>query len=137
MIYISRRVTFSAAHRLHNPSLSDAENKEIYGECNNPNGHGHNYTLEVTVKGNVSDQTGMVIDLKDLKKIVTENIINKVDHKFLNFDVDFMRDIIPTSENIVIQFWKILKDALSKEEAELYELKLHETENNIVVYRGD
>ncbi len=107
MLYITRKVTFSAAHRLHNLKLSDKENKNIYGECNNPNGHGHNYALEVTVRGNVPDKTGMVIDLKDLKKIITENIIEKVDHKYLNKDVDFMSDIIPTAENLVTQFWKI------------------------------
>ena len=79
----------------------------------------------------------MVIDLKDLKKIITENIIEKVDHKYLNKDVDFMSDIIPTAENLVIQFWKILKKALLENNTELYELKLYETENNIVVYRGE
>ena len=137
MLYITRKVTFSAAHRLHNLKLSDKENKNIFGECNNPNGHGHNYVLEVTVRGNVPDKTGMVIDLKDLKKIITENIIEKVDHKYLNKDVDFMTDIIPTAENLVIQFWKILKEVLLENNAELYELKLYETENNIVVYRGE
>lgn len=137
MLYITRKVTFSAAHRLHNPKLSDMENKNIYGECNNPNGHGHNYVLEVTVRGNVPDKTGMVIDLKDLKKIITQNVIEKVDHKFLNSDVDFMHDIIPTAENLVVQFWKILKKVLSENNAELYELKLYETDNNIVVYKGE
>ena len=137
MLYITRKVTFSAAHRLHNLKLSDKENKNIFGECNNPNGHGHNYVLEVTVRGNVPDKTGMVIDLKDLKIIITENIVEKVDHKYLNKDVDFMSDIIPTAENLVIQFWKILKKALLENNTELYELKLYETENNIVVYRGE
>ena len=137
MLYITRRATFSAAHRLHNLKLSDKENKYIYGECNNPNGHGHNYVLEVTVRGNVPDKTGMVIDLKDLKIIITENIVEKVDHKYLNKDVDFMSAIIPTAENLVIQFWKILKKALLENNTELYELKLYETENNIVVYRGE
>tara|TARA_B100000959_G_scaffold243570_1_gene266921 strand:+ start:535 stop:948 length:414 start_codon:yes stop_codon:yes gene_type:complete len=137
MLYITRKVTFSAAHRLHNLKLSDKENKNIFGECNNPNGHGHNYVLEVTVRGNVPDKTGMVIDLKDLKIIITENIVEKVDHKYLNKDVDFMTDIIPTAENLVIQFWKILQEVLLENNAELYELKLYETENNIVVYRGE
>ena len=137
MLYITRKVTFSAAHRLHNLKLSDKENKNIFGECNNPNGHGHNYVLEVTVRGNVPDKTGMVIDLKDLKIIITENIVEKVDHKYLNKDVDFMSAIIPTAENLVIQFWKILKKALLENNTELYELKLYETENNIVVYRGE
>ncbi len=137
MIYITRKVAFCAAHRLHNPELSDEENIRIYGKCNNPDGHGHNYVMEVTVKGRVSDKTGMVIDLKDLKKIITEKIIDRIDHKHLNCDVDFMRDIIPTAENIVMQIWKILRDELLKNNAELYELKLFETDNNIVVYRGE
>ncbi len=137
MLYLTRKVFFSAAHRLHNPVLSEEENKSLYGECNNPDGHGHNYTLEVTVRGKISDKSGMVIDLKVLKKIITEEIVKKVDHKYLNFDVDFMHDIIPTAENIVIQFWKILKKALSEQDAELYTLKLYETDNNIVVYKGE
>ena len=137
MLYITRKVTFSAAHRLHNPELSDDENKNIYGECNNPNGHGHNYTLEVTVKGKIPKKTGMIIDLKDLKKIITENIIEKVDHKFLNYDVPFMQNIIPTAENLVVEFWKILKEVLLENNTDLYELKLYETDNNIVIYRGD
>ncbi len=137
MLYITRKVTFSAAHRLHNPELSDDENKNIYGECNNPNGHGHNYTLEVTVKGKIPKKTGMIIDLKDLKKIITENIVDKVDHKFLNYDVPFMQNIIPTAENLVVEFWKILEGVLLENNAELYELKLYETDNNIVIYRGD
>ena len=137
MLYITRKVTFSAAHRLHNSELSDDENKNIYGECNNPNGHGHNYTLEVTVKGKIPKKTGMIIDLKDLKKIITENIVDKVDHKFLNYDVPFMQNIIPTAENLVAEFWKILEGVLLENNAELYELKLYETDNNIVIYRGD
>lgn len=137
MLYLSRKVCFSAAHRLHNPVLSDEENRKIYGQCNHPDGHGHNYTLEVTVRGNISDKSGMVIDLKILKKIITEKIVKKVDHKYLNFDVDFMRHVIPTAENMVIQFWQILKEALSEEKAELHELKLYETDNNVVVYKGE
>ncbi len=137
MLYLTRKVSFSSAHRLHNPALSDEENRKIYGECNNPDGHGHNYTLEVTVRGKISDKNGMVIDLKILKKIITEKILTKVDHKYLNYDVDFFKNIIPTAENIVTQFWKILKEALTEEKVELYELKLYETENNIAIYRGE
>lgn len=137
MLYITRKANFSSAHRLHNPKLSDEENRVIYGECNNPNGHGHNYVLEVTVRGNVPEKTGMVIDLKDLKKIITESIVKKVDHKFINHDVDFMRDIIPTAENLIMKFWEILQEVLSEKNTELYELKLYETNNNIVVYRGE
>jgi len=137
MLYLTRKVSFCSAHRLHNTTLSDEENRKIYGKCNNPDGHGHNYTLEVTVRGKISDKNGMVIDLKILKKIITEKILTKVDHKYLNNDVDFFKNIIPTAENIVTQFWKILKEALTEEKAELYELKLYETENNIAIYRGE
>ncbi len=137
MLYLTRKVSFCSAHRLHNPALSDEENRKIYGECNNPDGHGHNYTLEVTVRGKMSDKNGMVIDLKILKKIITEKILTKVDHKYLNYDVDFFKNVIPTAENIVTQFWRILKEALTEEKAELYELKLFETENNIAIYRGE
>ena len=98
MLYITKKLHFSASHRLHNLKLSQKENKEIYGLCNNPHGHGHNYILEVTVAGNVNPKTGMVIDLKELKDIVQENIIKKVDHCHLNFDVPFLKNKIPTTE---------------------------------------
>ena len=137
MLYLTRKASFCAAHRLHNPALSDEENFEIYGKCNNPDGHGHNYTLEVTVRGKMSDKNGMVIDLKILKNIIAEKILTKVDHKYLNYDVDFFQNIIPKAENMVTQFWKILEEALSEEKAELYELKLYETDNNIATYRGE
>ena len=94
MIYITRRLEFCASHRLYNPEFSDEKNERIFGLCNNPNGHGHNYVLEVTVKGEVDPQTGMVLDLKALKKLINEEIINKVDHKNLNVDVDFLKEVI-------------------------------------------
>ena len=95
MLYVTRREVFSATHRLHNPDLSDIENEEIYDKCNNYHGHGHNYTLEVVVAGKVDPKTGYVIDLKRLKDIIIENIIDNVDHKHLNYDVDFLKGIIP------------------------------------------
>ena len=102
MIYITRRETFSASHRLNNDKLSAEENRILFGNCNNPNGHGHNYILEVTISGGIEEKTGYVIDLKQLKKIVRENVVNKLDHKNLNMDVDFLRDVIPSSENIAV-----------------------------------
>ena len=134
LVYLTRRMHFSASHRLHSDQLSDAENKKVYGLCNNPLGHGHNYELEVTVKGEADAATGMVIDLKDLKMIVQNEIINKVDHKHLNHDVDFMQGIVPTAENIVIAFWRQLQDKLPN--GELHELKLYETPRNIASYKG-
>jgi 6-pyruvoyltetrahydropterin/6-carboxytetrahydropterin synthase len=135
MIYITRKVHFSASHRLFNPEFDDDKNDEIFGICNNPMGHGHNYDLEVTVCGEVPNDTGMVIDLKKLKEIVENEIVNKVDHKHLNYDVDFMRGVIPTAENITLKFWEILKEKIP--EGSLYEIKLYESANNFVTYRGE
>ena len=134
MIYITRRLEFCASHRLYNPEFSDEKNDTIFGLCNNPNGHGHNYVLEVTVKGEVDPQTGMVLDLKALKKLINEEIINKVDHKNLNVDVDFLKEVIPTAENIAIHFWNILEPKI--ENGKLHEVKLFESERNYVVYHG-
>ena len=134
-VYVTRIMHFNAAHRLHTDVLTESENEKIYGACNNPMGHGHNYELEITIKGEPDPVTGMVIDLKDLKDIVQKVIIDRVDHKHLNFDVDFMRGIVPTAENIVLAFWEQLQDKLPN--GELYELKLYETPRNIATYRGE
>ncbi len=134
MIYITRRETFSAAHRLFRPELSDEENAKIFGKCSNPNWHGHNYTLEVTVAGEVDEHTGFVLDLKLLKEIIRENVIEHVDHKNLNTDTIFMKGLIPTSENICIAIWKQLEDKIPN--GKLYSIKLYETENNYFEYRG-
>ena len=134
MIYITRRLEFCASHRLFNPDFSDEKNESTFGLCNNPNGHGHNYVLEVTVKGELDPETGMVLDLKALKKLINEEIINKVDHKNLNVDVDFLKGVIPTAENIAIHIWNILKSKI--ESGELHEVKLFESERNFVVYHG-
>ena len=136
MVLLTKKFKFSASHRLYKPELSDSENAEIFGKCSNPNGHGHNYILEVTVSGNVNDNTGYVIDLGELKRFVQDRIIDKVDHKNLNLDVEFLKGIIPTSENIVICIWNVLEKDFNSENVKLYSLKLHETENNIVEYRG-
>ena len=135
MIYITRKLEFCASHRLYNPEYSDEKNAEVFGLCNNPNGHGHNYVMEVTVRGEVHPETGMVLDLKALKKLVNEEIILKVDHKNLNVDVPFLKDVIPTAENLAIHFWETLEPKL--EGGELYEIKLYESERNFVIYRGN
>jgi len=135
LVYVTRRATFSASHRLYNPDLSEAENIAVYDKCSNKNGHGHNYTIEVTVAGEPRKGTGYVIDLKKLKEIVGREIIERVDHKHLNADVDFMQGIIPTAENIAIAFWKILQPKI--QEGRLFAIRLHETENNVVEYRGE
>ena len=135
IVYITRRETFAAAHRLFKPELSDEENLKLFGKCSNPNWHGHNYTLEVIVAGEVNPGTGFVMDLKELKEVVRKNVISKVDHKNLNLDTDFMKDKIPTSENIVIAIWNELKDKITK--GKLYSVKLYETENNYFEYKGE
>lgn len=135
MLYLTRRETFSASHRLFRPELSDEENFQIFGKCSNPNGHGHNYILEVVVSGNVNPETGYVLDLKELKKIIHKFVIEKVDHKNLNVDVDFMQEVNPSSENITIGIWNQLVDKIPI--GKLHSVKLYETENNYVEYRGE
>jgi 6-pyruvoyltetrahydropterin/6-carboxytetrahydropterin synthase len=135
MVYVKRRETFSAAHRLFNPSYSDEMNLQIFGKCSNPNWHGHNYVLEVTVAGEPDPATGFVIDLKILKNIINENVLQKVDHKNLNTETDFMKGIIPSAENIAKAIFNELKGRLPS--GKLYSIKLFETEKNIVEYRGE
>jgi 6-pyruvoyltetrahydropterin/6-carboxytetrahydropterin synthase len=135
MIYVTRRVTFSASHRLFNPRLSEKDNEELFDKCANRNGHGHNYVMEVTVAGEPQERTGYVVDLKRLKEILKSEIVDKVDHKHLNEDVDFMKGIIPTAENLARVFWKILQPKIP--DGRLFSIRLHETENNVVEYRGE
>ncbi|MBX7245338.1 MAG: 6-carboxytetrahydropterin synthase [Candidatus Sumerlaeaceae bacterium] len=136
MVYITRKVDFCASHRLYNPEFTDEKNDRIYGRCNNPNGHGHNYELEVTLRGSVDPETGMVMDLKALKTLLVQEIIDKVDHKNLNVDVDFLAGVIPTAENIVVSFWQILEKRLPRN-CELHEMKLWESADNMAYYRGE
>ena len=132
---VTAKLTFSAAHRLNNPKYDAEWNRRTYDKCDNPKGHGHNYALEVSVKGRIDPETGMVIDLKKLKDIVRQHVIDRVDHTNLNEDVDFLRGVIPTAENLARAFWQQLAGAIS--EGELYEVALQETEKNSVVYRGE
>jgi len=135
LVTVTRRLTFNAAHRVHNPELSDLENARLFGKCNNPNWHGHNYELEVSVRGQVEDRTGYVIDLARLRDVVTREVIEKVDHRNLNIDVDFMHGVIPTTENLAIEIWRILAPAIAP--AELVLIRLWESENNRVEYAGE
>jgi 6-pyruvoyltetrahydropterin/6-carboxytetrahydropterin synthase len=134
MVFATRREVFSASHRLFNPKFTEKENELIFGKCSNPNGHGHNYILEVTIAGEVNPDSGYLIDLKLLKEIIQKNVIQKVDHKNLNLDVDFLSGKIPTVENIAIGIWDQLVDKIPA--GKLYSIKLHETENNYVEYKG-
>lgn len=135
-VYITRRMHFSASHRLHTDLLSNHENEQVYGLCNNPLGHGHNYELEITLKGEPDPVTGMVIDLKELKEIVERELLVKVDHKHLNHQVDFLAGVVPTAENMVIAFWNVLKDKFLPH-GKLHELVLYETARNIARYQGE
>jgi 6-pyruvoyltetrahydropterin/6-carboxytetrahydropterin synthase len=128
-------VTFNAAHRLHNPARSDEWNRETYGKCNNPNGHGHNYVLEVTVEGNPDPDTGYVIDLGVLKGIVSSRVIEVVDHKNLNLDVEFMAGVLPSTENFAVAIWNQIEPHIRG--GQLVSVRLRETENNSVEYFGD
>jgi 6-pyruvoyltetrahydropterin/6-carboxytetrahydropterin synthase len=133
-VTVTRRLRFNAAHRVHNPALSDEENLALFGKCNNPNWHGHNYVLEVSVTGLIDERTGYVIDLALLRDIVSREVIEKLDHHNLNLDVDFMRGINPTSENIVVACWHAIEPVIAPNR--LTKLRLWETENNYVDFEG-
>ena len=133
-VTVTRRLRFNAAHRVHNPALSDAENTALFGKCNNPNWHGHNYTLDVSVTGPIDERTGYVLDLALLKRIVEEHVVARVDHRNLNLDVEFMRGLNPTSENIIVAMWREIEPHVAP--ARLTRLRLWETENNYVEYEG-
>ena len=136
MIFVTRRERFSAAHRMYRKDWSDEENLRVFGKCSNPNWHGHNYVLFVTVKGNISEEHGFVININIIKQIIKEKVIDKVDHKNLNLDVSFMQGKITTTENIAIAIWDELKPAIEKEGAILHCVKIDETENNSIEYYG-
>ena len=137
MVYITRRERFNSAHRLFNPDFSDEKNFEFYGKCANPNWHGHNYELFVTVKGEVDPLTGILMNLKDLSQIIKAKIIEKLDHKNLNIEVDFLQNKIVSTENIVITIWEELNPEIEQYNAQLHKIKLVETENNFAEYYGE
>jgi 6-pyruvoyltetrahydropterin/6-carboxytetrahydropterin synthase len=137
VVEITRSEEFSASHRLHDPSRSEAENRALYGICNNPNGHGHNYLLEVTVRGEVSAGTGMVMNLTDLMEILRERVLPRVDHKHLNLDVEFLRGVNPTAENVAIAMWGVIEPELRRfEGCRLHRIRLHESRSNRVDFYG-
>ncbi|HWV72303.1 MAG TPA: 6-carboxytetrahydropterin synthase [Pseudosphingobacterium sp.] len=137
MIYITRRERFSAAHKLYRDDWSLEENEEAFGKCSNPNWHGHNYELFVTVKGEIDPTTGFVIDLRALKTIILNHVIDKIDHRNINLDVDFMREKMASTEVLAVEIFNQLKDPIQAEGAILHSIKLQETENNSVEYFGN
>jgi 6-pyruvoyltetrahydropterin/6-carboxytetrahydropterin synthase len=131
---VTRRVHFNAAHRLHNPAQSDAWNKATFGLCNNPNFHGHNYELEVSVEGEIDPDTGYVIDIGRLKHIVEERVVDRLDHKNLNLDVAWFRELLPSAENIAVVIWNQLQPEIPA--GRLLRVRLWETPRNYVEYEG-
>lgn len=131
---VCRRVNFNAAHRLYRKDWSDEKNDAVFGKCNNPNFHGHNYIMEVWIEGNIDPETGYVIDLKILKDIIKEEIVERFDHRNLNLDCPEFENLIPTAENIILVSWNLLRSKL--DEKFKLKLKLWETENNIFEYDG-
>lgn len=136
MVYITRKERFSAAHKLSIDEWSDEKNYEVFGKCSNPNWHGHNYNLWVTVKGKPDKQTGFVLDLRKLSILINERIIDKLDHKNINIDVDFMKDKMSSTEVLAVSIWNELKPHIEKLGCEMHCIKLQETEKNSVEYFG-
>ncbi len=137
MIYITRRERFNAAHRLFRADYSDEENMKVFGKCSNPNWHGHNYELFVTVKGNIDKETGFLVNLKILSNIIREQVINKLDHKNINIEVDFMHGKLASTENLAVGIWNELKKHIDALSIELQSVKVTESENNFVEYFGE
>src|SRR5579863_4126957 len=135
MVYLTRKAEFSASHYYHNPELSAEENRRIFGKCNNPNGHGHNYVLEVTVKGEVDLRSGFVIDLKRLKNILHSEVLDAMDHRFLNKEVPEFLTRIPTTENLAIAIWQRLAPKLKA--AQLHRVRVYETPDLFVDFYGE
>ena len=133
IVYLTRRETFCASHRLYSAELSEEENEILFDKCCNPSGHGHNYVLKVTLRGEPDPKTGIIMNLVDMKKIIREEVIDKLDHKYVNVDVPEFKTVNPTVENVAIVIWNLLNDKLPA----LYEVEVHETENNVAVYQGE
>ncbi|MHC1708328.1 MAG: 6-pyruvoyl tetrahydropterin synthase family protein [Bacteroidales bacterium] len=137
MFYLTRREHFNAAHRLYRPEYSDEKNLEIFGKCSNPNWHGHNYNLFVTVTGNLNPETGFVINLKTLSQIIKNQVIDKIDHKNINLEVDFMKDKMASTEVLAKAIFDVLLEPVRQAGGKLFSVRIEETENNIVEYTGE
>jgi 6-pyruvoyltetrahydropterin/6-carboxytetrahydropterin synthase len=137
MLFITRKEHFNAAHKLYNTQWTEEKNAEVFGKCSNPNWHGHNYDLFVTVKGNINPETGFIVNLKELSTVIRVEICDKLDHKNLNLDVDFLKGVMTSTENVTIAIFNILAPKIKKMGAELHSIKLYETENNYVEYFGN
>ncbi len=136
MIYITRKESFCAAHKVARPDWSEEKNREVFGKCSNVNWHGHNYTLWVTVKGEVNPETGFVANLAEISTLIKVNVLDKVDHRNLDLDVDFMKGKISSTEILAIEVWKQLEASINALGCTLHCIKLQETEKNYVEYFG-
>ena len=135
MIYLTRKAEFSASHYYHNPEMSAEENRRVFGKCNNPHGHGHNYVVEVTVAGEVDERTGMVLDLKDLKEVLKEQVLEPFDHKFLNKEIPVFEQKIPTTENVAVEIWSRLTGKIPA--GRLHRVRVYESPDLFVDYCGE
>jgi 6-pyruvoyltetrahydropterin/6-carboxytetrahydropterin synthase len=135
MIYVTRRAEFSASHFYHNPRWTPEENRRVFGKCNNPLGHGHNYAVEVTVAGPVNPATGMVVDLKEVKALVEQEVLQRIDHKFLNKEVPAFASKLPTTENIAVEIWGWLAPKLTW--GQLHQIRVYETPDLYADYYGE
>jgi 6-pyruvoyltetrahydropterin/6-carboxytetrahydropterin synthase len=135
VVFLTRQAEFAASHFYHNPALSADENRRVFGRCNPPNGHGHNYVLQVTVKGDVNSVTGMVLDLKEMKQILEKEVMDVMDHRFLNHEVPVFATTIPTTENLAIEIWRRLSPRITK--GALHRVRLYETQDLFVDYYGE
>lgn len=136
MIYITRRERFNAAHRLYRGDYDDQKNYEVFGPCSNPNWHGHNYVMWVTIKGEINPETGFLVNLKQLSHLLKEKVVDKLDHKNMNTEVDFMQGRFASTESLAIAIWEQIKQPIKEMGAELHCIKISETENNFVEYYG-
>lgn len=137
MIQITRREHFNAAHRLFRSDFSDEQNLEVFGKCSNPNWHGHNYELFVTVKGEINPETGFLINLKTLSNLIERKVLDKLDHKNINLEVDFMVGKLASTENLAVAIWEQLQPEVETLGAQMHCVKLIETENNFAEYYGN
>lgn len=137
MIYITRRERFNAAHRLFRPDFSEEKNLEVFGKCSNPNWHGHNYELFITVKGEIDPETGFLVNLKKLSAIILKQVIQKLDHKNINLEVDFMQGKLASTENLAVGIWNELQLSIFNIGAQIHCVKVVESENNFVEYFGN
>jgi 6-pyruvoyltetrahydropterin/6-carboxytetrahydropterin synthase len=136
-LFLSRKAAFCASHRYHNPNWSDERNRVVFGPCNNPHGHGHNYVLEVTISGNIDPETGMVLNLRDVDAVIQEEVVSRLDHRYINLEVPEFEQVIPTTENLTLYIWARLEPAFRRAGRKLHRVRLYETPELYAEYLGE